>query len=87
VRKHSRPPQQPDRPAAAASERPAIGGPKASASGSAAQALALQRAAGNRAAARFLARWTAHPDNEKKGVMLQDSAAAELLRFNPPLNK
>jgi hypothetical protein len=34
-----------------------------------------------------LARWAAHPDKEKKGVMLTDAAAAELLRFNPPLNK
>jgi hypothetical protein len=51
-----------------------------------AQALALQRAAGNRATGRALARWMAHPDKNKKGVLLPDSAGAEYLRFNPPKN-
>lgn len=51
------------------------------------QVLALQRAVGNRAAARVVARWARHPDDAQKGVMLADDAAAELLRFNPPQNK
>ena len=51
-----------------------------------AQALALQRLAGNRATTATLARWTAHPDPAKKGVMVPDSVAAEFLRFNPPKN-
>ncbi len=48
-----------------------------------AQAIALQRAVGNRAAARLLSRWAAHPDKEKKGVLMTD----EYNRFNPPLSK
>jgi hypothetical protein len=52
-----------------------------------AEALALQRAVGNRAAARTLARWAAHPDKDKKGQFLTDSAAAEYMRFNPPKNE
>ena len=51
-----------------------------------AQALALQRLAGNRAAARVLARWLKHPDAEKKGVMVPDVVAAEFEHFNPPKN-
>ena len=51
-----------------------------------ARALALQRAAGNRAARRVLARWTEHPDTEQKGVMVADSCAAEYTHFNPPKN-
>jgi hypothetical protein len=50
-------------------------------------ALALQRAVGNRAAGRVLARWAAHPDKDKKGVLMPDAMAAEFLRFNPPLSK
>jgi hypothetical protein len=50
------------------------------------EALALQRAVGNRAAARTLSRWAAHPDKDKKGQFLTDSAAAEYTRFNPPKN-
>lgn len=53
----------------------------------AAAAIALQRAAGNRAATRVLARWTKHPDQEKKGVMVPDVVAAEYTRFNPPKNE
>jgi hypothetical protein len=53
----------------------------------AARAIALQRAAGNRAAGRMLARWTAHPDKEQKGVMVADSSAAEYAHFNPPKNE
>lgn len=49
--------------------------------------MALQRSVGNRAAARTLARWTAHPDKEKKGQFLPDSAAADYNRFNPPKNE
>ena len=52
-----------------------------------AQALSLQRMAGNRAAARTLARWTAHPDQDKKGVVLPDVVAQEFVRFNPPKNQ
>jgi hypothetical protein len=52
----------------------------------AARALALQRSVGNRGAARLLARWTKHPDPEKKGVMLPDASATELEHFNPPQN-
>jgi hypothetical protein len=51
------------------------------------QALMLQRAAGNRAAARVLSRWSAHPDKDKKGVLLTDGAAGEYQRFNLPLSK
>jgi len=49
-------------------------------------ALALQRAVGNRAAAGVLARWTKHPDDKQKGVMVPDVAAAEYTRANPPKN-
>ena len=52
-----------------------------------AQALALQRAAGNRAARRVLSRWVKHPDAEQKGVMVPDSSADEFTRFNPPKNE
>jgi hypothetical protein len=52
-----------------------------------AEALFLQRAAGNRATARKLARWTKHPDPDKKGVLLPDVVAGEYLRFNPPKNQ
>jgi hypothetical protein len=51
------------------------------------QALSLQRAAGNRAASRILARWSPHPDSEKKGVFVPDVVAGELRRFNPPKNQ
>jgi len=53
----------------------------------AARAIALQRAAGNRAVGRLLARWAAHPDKEQKGVMVADSSAAEYIHFNPPKNE
>jgi hypothetical protein len=52
-----------------------------------AHALTLQRLAGNRATARTLARWAAHPDPEKKGVIVPDVVAAEFVRFNPPKNQ
>jgi hypothetical protein len=52
-----------------------------------ARAAALQRAAGNRATARVLARWVKHPDPDKKGVMVPDVVAEDLARFNPPQNK
>ena len=51
------------------------------------KALALQRAAGNRAARRVLSRWIKHPDPEQKGVMVPDSSAGEYTRFNPPKNE
>jgi hypothetical protein len=50
-------------------------------------AIALQRAVGNRAATRLLARWAAHPDKDKKGVLMPDAMAAQFVRFNPPLSK
>jgi len=50
-------------------------------------ALALQRAVGNRAATQVLQRWAAHPDKDKKGVLMPDEIAAEFNRFNPPLSK
>jgi len=53
----------------------------------AAGALALQRAAGNRAARQAVARWAAHPDQDKKGVLMPDPMAQEFVRFNPPLSK
>ena len=52
-----------------------------------AEALYLQRAAGNRATTRTLARWAKHPDPDKKGVLLPDIVADEYLRFNPPKNQ
>ena len=52
-----------------------------------AQTLALQKTAGNRAAIKALARWTAHPDKDKKGELMPDAMAAEYLRFNPPKNE
>jgi len=76
------PEQRPARtgtPAAGASARRAVP--------AAAQALVLQRLAGNRVTGRVLARWVRHPDEEQKGVMVPDVAAADLLRFNPPQNK
>jgi len=63
------------------------GAPVRSAAPTPAQALALQRAAGNRAAARALSRWSAHPDQDKKGVLMADETAAAFVRFNPPLSK
>jgi hypothetical protein len=49
-------------------------------------ALALQRAVGNRAAARMLSRWAAHPDKDKKGVLVPDVVADGYIHFNPPKN-
>ena len=54
---------------------------------SVASVIALQRAAGNRATARALARWAAHPDKDKKGQFMTDGMAEEWSRFNPPLSK
>ena len=51
-----------------------------------ANALALQRAVGNRAAARMLSRWAAHPDKDKKGVFVPDEVAQGYVHFNPPTN-
>jgi hypothetical protein len=51
-----------------------------------ARTLALAQLAGNRATTRHLARWAAHPDPEKKGVMVPDVVAADFVRFNPPKN-
>jgi hypothetical protein len=52
-----------------------------------ASALALQRAVGNRAATQVLQRWAAHPDQDKKGVLMPDDMAGQYNRFNPPLAK
>ncbi len=52
-----------------------------------ASALALQRAVGNRAATQVLQRWAAHPDQDKKGVLMPDDMAVQYNRFNPPLAK
>jgi hypothetical protein len=65
----------------------AAAAPARSPQGPPARALALQRAAGNRAARRVLSRWVKHPDPEQKGVMVPDSSAAEYGRFNPPKNE
>lgn len=51
-----------------------------------ARAALLQRAVGNRAAGRVLARWVKHPDPEKKSVMVPDSVAEAIDHFNPPQN-
>ena len=53
----------------------------------AAGAIELQRAVGNRAATQVLQRWAAHPDKDKKGVLMPDEMAASYNRFNPPLSK
>jgi hypothetical protein len=52
-----------------------------------AAALALQRSIGNRATTQVLQRWAAHPDKDKKGVLMPDAMAGEYQRFNPPLSK
>jgi hypothetical protein len=52
-----------------------------------AAAIALQRAAGNRLAARELSRWAAHPDKDNKGQFMSDEMADAWNRFNPPLSK
>jgi hypothetical protein len=52
-----------------------------------ANVLALQRAAGNRATARMLSRWSAHPDKDKKGQFMTDEMAGSWNKFNPPLSK
>jgi len=72
------------KPAPAPSATPSA--PVRTAGPSPAEAIALQRSAGNRATARMLARWSAHPDKEKKGILLTDAAVGEFNRFNPPLS-
>lgn len=67
---------------AAASSGPAARPPPA-----AAVALRLQRAIGNRAAGRVLARWAKHPDEKQKGVMVPDVVSDDFTHFNPPQNK
>jgi hypothetical protein len=78
-------PTTPDRQGPERSQKPA--GPDWSAGPSPANALALQRAVGNRAAARILARWSKHPDEKEKGKLLSDEAAEDYLHFNIPLSK
>jgi hypothetical protein len=70
-----------------AAPRPSAAVPAPSGDTAVARALALQRAAGNRAATRVLTRWAAHPDKDKKGVLMPDAMVAEFVRFNPPLSK
>ena len=80
-----------DRAQSTPQQRPATVRPPGAAARSAgptpADALSLQRAAGNRATTRTLARWTKHPDPDKKGVLLPDVVAADYLKFNPPKNQ
>jgi hypothetical protein len=76
-----------EEPARAVAPAPTQGAPARTRAPAPSQALALQRAVGNRAAARMLTRWAAHPDKDKKGVMMPDAMATEFLRFNPPLSK
>ncbi len=66
---------------------PLPGAQPRSASPSPAAALELQRQVGNRATARVLTRWAAHPDKDKKGQFMTDENAAEWNRFNPPMSK
>jgi hypothetical protein len=73
-----------DQPAGGARQPPPAG--LRQAASPQARALALQRLAGNRATVKSLARWAAHPDPEKKGVIVPDVVAAEFVRFNPPKN-
>lgn len=80
-------PQRPDPPGKRAPQAPEPGASARRAGPTPAQALALQRQVGNRTATRTLARWTKHPDPEQKGVIVPDSVAEELLRFNPPKNQ
>ena len=68
-------------------DRAAPQAPAPAPKGPRAQAIALQRAAGNRAARRVLSRWVKHPDPEQKGVMVPDSSADEFMRSNPPKNE
>lgn len=63
------------------------GAPARGAAATPADVLYLQRAAGNRATTRTLARWAKHPDPDKKGVLLPDVVADEYIRFNPPKNQ
>ena len=80
-----------DRSRAAPDQRQApvrpLGAPARGGGPTPAQALYLQRAAGNRAATRTLARWAKHPDPDKKGVLVPDVVADEYIRFNPPKNQ
>jgi hypothetical protein len=69
-----------DRAKAGAARRAPVG------DGPVRQAQDLQRAIGNRATGQVLARWTKHPDPEKKGVIVPDVVATEFSRFNPPKN-
>jgi hypothetical protein len=57
-----------------------------SAGPSPAEALALQHAVGNHAAARVLGRWAKHPDEKEKGKLVADGTAADYLNFNFPLS-
>lgn len=81
------PAQEPERSAGTPARAPAAGRRPPAGRSVAAAAIALQRAVGNRAAGRVLSRWTKHPDQEKKGVMVPDVVASEYNRFNPPKNE
>ena len=62
------------------------GGPKVART-QAQVALNLQQAAGNRAAARMLSRFKAHPDPEHKEEMVPDVAWEGIMKFAPPKPK
>ena len=83
----SRRAEQAEQPAAGKRSPTAASGSATRAGGLASSAAALQRAVGNRAAARVLARWVKHPDADKKGVMVPDVVAEDFARFNPPQNQ
>ncbi len=76
------------RPPPSTAPSPVVAGRAARGAGpAAAEALALQRAVGNRSASRVLSRWAAHPDKDKQGQFMTDAMAADWNRFNPPLSK
>jgi hypothetical protein len=78
----------PDRSAPRRAPAPAERGAETAAGGPLlARGIALQPAAGNRAAARVLSRWAAHPDKDKKGVLMTDEMVGQWNKFNPPLSK
>lgn len=74
------------KPDAKGAERAAQSGPKVART-QAQVALNLQRTAGNRSAARMLARFKPHPDPEHKEEVVPDSAWEGLMKFSPPKPK
>ena len=78
-------PEREQRPAASEAAR-AVRSPAPAAPAGKTSVTTLQRAVGNRATGRLLARWARHPDPEQKKVMVPDSVAEAFLRDNPPQN-